>query len=185
MPTPRVILLTGLIVAAAMSRLLPHPQNMAPITALALFAAAHLPSRRLGFGLPLAAMLLSDVVLYATKDAGYREYAVSTMFWVYLALIAIAAIGQRLRGRLGAVTIIGTTLVGSVLFFVVTNFGAWVSLTEFYPRTLGGLLDCYIAGLPFFRGTLLGDLVYSGLLFGGFALLERVVPQVRVTHGAI
>ncbi len=179
MPTPRVLLLTSLIVVAALSRLLPHPQNFAPITAMALFAAAQLPNRRLSFCLPLAAMLLSDVVLYATKDTVYREYALSNIFWVYLTLIAITAVGQRLRGRVRVANIIGTTLAGSLIFFVVTNFGSWLSLSQLYPRTLSGLMDCYIAGLPFFRGTLFGDLAYAGLLFGGFALLERAVPQLR------
>ncbi len=181
MPTLRVMLLTSLIVAAALSRLAPHPHNVAPITAMTLFAAAYLPSRRWSVALPLAAMLLSDVVLYATKDAAYQDVMFITTLWVYSAIVAIAAIGQWLRKRPIVGRIAGTTVSGSVVFFLMTNFGSWVALTATYPRTIGGLMDCYAAALPFFRNTLLGDLMYAGILFGGFALLERAVPQLQTT----
>jgi uncharacterized protein DUF6580 len=182
MPTLRVLLLTSLIVAAALSRLAPHPQNVAPITAMTLFAAAHLPSRRWSVVLPLAAMLLSDVVLYATKDAAYRDVMFITTLWVYSAIVAIAAIGQWLRKRPSVGRITGTTISGSVVFFLMTNFGSWVALTATYPRTIGGLMDCYAAALPFFRNTILGDVVYSGILFGGLALVERAVPLARMAR---
>ena len=103
---------TSLIVAAALSRLLPHEQNVAPITAMALLAAAYLPSRRLSFGLPLAAWLLSDIVLYATKDAAYRQYSLATMAWVYPAVVAIAALGRWLQNRKSAARVAGGGGIG-------------------------------------------------------------------------
>ena len=59
-----------------------------------------------------------------------------------------------------------TATVGSIVFFLITNLGSWFAMTEDYPRTLAGLVDCYIAGLPFFRNTLTGDLVFSAAFFG-------------------
>lgn len=188
MPTPRVFLLIVLILAAAFARLMPHMQNnVAPITALALFAAAYLPSRRWSVLLPLTAMFLSDVVLYATKDVAYRDQAVSNMLFVYSTFAVIAVMGQWLRRRVTVGRVIGTTLAGSVVFFLITNFGAWLALSQplsateppMYSRTLSGLIDCYIAGVPFFRGTFIGDMVYTAVLFGGFALLEQIVPQLK------
>ena len=70
------------------------------------------------------------------------------------------------------------TLAGSVLFFVWTNFGVW-AFWNLYPHTLEGLVACYTAAIPFFRNTLLGDVVYSTALFGGFALAERFLPVLR------
>ena len=182
MPTLRVMLLTSLIFAAALSRLVPHMENVAPITAMTLFAAAYLPSRRWSVALPLAAMLLSDLVLYATKDAAFQDVMFITALWVYSAILVIAGIGQWLRARPSVARIVGTTLAGSVVFFLITNFAAWVAFDRLYPRSLGGVLECYVVGLPFFRNTILGDMVYSGILFGGFALLEQAVPQLQATR---
>ena len=179
MPTPRVILLMSLIVAAALSRLLPHPENMTPITAMALFAAANLPDRRLSFGLPLAAMLIGDIVLYVTRDAAYQNVMLPMTACVYLSIVLIGCLGRWLQTKKTMARILGTATLGSILFFLLTNFGVWVVFADEYPRTLSGLLDCYIAGLPFFRNALIGDLGYTGLLFGGFTLLEQAVPQVR------
>ncbi len=187
MPTPRVILLVVFILAAAFSRLVPHLHNFAPVAAVALFAATYLPSRRWSVLLPLIAMFLSDVVLYATKDVAYRDQALSNMLFVYSAYSVIALLGQWLRPRVSAGRVVGAALAGSIVFFLITNFGAWLALSQplsatepaVYERTLGGLLNCYIAGVPFFRGTFFGDVVYTVALFGGFALLERRVPQFR------
>ncbi|TXT21424.1 MAG: hypothetical protein FD138_4064 [Planctomycetota bacterium] len=187
MPTPRVLLLTVLVLAAAFARLLPHLHNFAPVAAVALFAAAYLPSRRWSVLLPLVAMFLSDIVLYATKDTAYRDHAVSNMLFVYSAYAIVALIGQWLRARVTTGRVVTAALAGSITFFLVTNFGAWLMLSQplsatepaIYERTLSGLLDCFIAGVPFFRGTFFGDMAYTVLLFGGFALLERTVPQLR------
>ncbi|MBC7820089.1 MAG: hypothetical protein IAG10_24665 [Planctomycetaceae bacterium] len=187
MLTSRVLLLVVLVFAASFSRLVPHLHNAAPVAAMTLFAAAYMPSRRWSLLLPLAAMFLSDVVLYATKEVAFRDQAVSNMLFVYSTFAVIALLGQWLRQRVTVGRVIGTTLAGSAVFFLFTNFGAWLSLSQplsptepaMYSRTLGGLFDCYIAGVPFFRGTFVGDLVYSAALFGGFALLEQVVPQLK------
>ena len=78
-----------------------------------------------------------------------------------------------------ALTIAGAALASSALFFIVTNFGVW-ALDNMYPRTIAGLIACYTAALPFFRNTLEGDLLYTLVLFGGFALLERQFPALRI-----
>jgi hypothetical protein len=74
--------------------------------------------------------------------------------------------------------IAGAAVAGSVLFYVLTNFGTWLT-TGMYPRTLEGLAACYVAAIPFFQNTLAGDLFFSALLFGGFAVAERAIPRLR------
>jgi hypothetical protein len=187
MLTSRVLLLVVFVFAAAFSRLVPHLHNAAPVAAITLFAAAYFPSRRWSVLLPLAAMFLSDVVLYATKDVAYRDQALSNMLFVYSTFAVIACLGQWLRQRVSIGRVVGTTLAGSAVFFLITNFGAWLSLSQplsatepaMYSRTLSGLMNCYIAGIPFFRGTFVGDVVYSAVLFGGFALLQQAAPQLK------
>lgn len=184
MPTPRFVLLTVLVLAAAFSRLVPHPLNVAPITAMALFGAAHFRSRFSSVALPLVAMALSDVVLYSTKDVAYRGEALVNMLFVYSAFAIIAGLGQWLRGRVSVARVIGTTLAGSVVFFLVTNFGAWLTLSRatppMYSQSLSGLIDCFLAGLPFFKNTVLGDFGYVAVLFGGFAWLARRLPEQQL-----
>jgi hypothetical protein len=164
----RLTVLVSAIVAAAALRLVPHPPNFTPIGAMALFSGAYLGRRWLAFVAPVAALLLSDLVL-----GFYPE-----VIFVYLSVAAIVLIGFALRGRKTALGVGSAAIASSVLFFLVTNFGVWL-LMDYYPKNAGGLAACYVAAIPFFQNTVAGDLFYAGLLFGGFALLERMVPALR------
>jgi hypothetical protein len=157
-----------LILAAALSRLLPHPPNFAPITALALFGPVYLDKKH-AFVVPLVALLLSDFVI------GFY----SGMQWVYGSFIAISFIGLWLRKHHGVAQTVGATFTGSILFFVVTNFGVWIS-SSMYSPTLAGLMQCYVAAIPFFRNTLLGDAVYVGIMFGVFEAARRLVSSLAL-----
>ena len=173
--------LVAMIVAAAMSRLLPHPPNFSPVEAIALFGGAYFASRAWAGLVPLAAMLISDVVLAALNGGSYSfaNYFASTSFWLVYGCIAVStALGFGLRGKVGGARVLGYSLLGSVLFFLVTNFGAWLGSTM-YPQNGAGLVAAYAAGIPFFQWTVLGTLFYSALLFGGFALLRRQLPMLR------
>ncbi|HEY3248557.1 MAG TPA: DUF6580 family putative transport protein [bacterium] len=165
---PRTLAVVVLVLAAAGARLLPHPPNVTPIAAMALFGGASFDDARMALAVPLAAMLLSDVVL------GLH----ATMPFVYLGFLLIAGIGLWLRTRRSIPTIAAGAVVGSIAFFLITNFGVWAT-TTFYPKTAAGLWAAYVAGLPFFRNTVLGDLFYCAVLFGGWAALERIVPSLR------
>jgi hypothetical protein len=178
---PGPLVLAGLIVAAALSRLLPHPPNFSPVEAIALFGGAYFASRQWAAIVPLLAMLISDLALGALHGADYATYLGGASFWSVYACIAISVVlGFGLRGKVDGKRVLGYALAGSVLFFVVTNFAAWLS-DPTYPKTAGGLAAAYVAGIPFFRWTLLGTLTYAALLFGGFAVLRRQLPALR-TH---
>ncbi len=168
MMKPRFFVFLGIIFLAAASRLIPHPPNFAPIAAMALFGGAYFSDKRLAFFVPLAAMFLSDLVLglHGLMPVVYGSFAM------------IVGIGLWLRTRRTALPIAGAALTSSILFFVLTNFGVW-AFSSIYPKTMAGLLACYAAAIPFFQNTLLGDAVYSTILFGGFALAERGFPALR------
>jgi hypothetical protein len=160
-------ILTAVVVAAAF-RLVPHPPNFTPIGAMALFSGAYLGRRSLAFVAPLAALLLSDLFL------GFYH----GMAFVYATTALVVAIGWWVSTRRTPLRIGAAALASSVTFFILTNFGMWL-FSGFYPLTVSGLATCYVAAIPFFQNTVAGDLFYSALLFGGFALLERSVPALR------
>jgi hypothetical protein len=185
---PRTKVVLGAVAAAALARLVPHPPNFAPISAMALFAGAVFTDWALAFAVPLAALFLSDLALQAgTRYAPglfggwlaggggfYRE-----MWAVYGAFVLIVAIGFLLRKRRSATAVAAATLFSSLLFFGVTNFATWLSGLVGYPMTLAGLVDCYVMALPFYKWTLVGDAVFATALFGGFALAEKRFPALR------
>nr|WP_295374654.1 DUF6580 family putative transport protein [uncultured Sphingosinicella sp.] len=164
----RVVVLVTAIFLAAIFRLVPHPPNFSPIAAMALFSGAYLPRRGLAFVAPMGAMLVSDAVL------GFH----GEMLVVYASVAMIVAMGFLLSAKRSAGRIVVAALASSVLFYLVTNFGVWAS-GDMYPKTAGGLAACYAAAIPFFQNSLIGDLVFTGLLFGGFAVAERLVPTLR------
>ena len=166
---PRYEVLIAMILAAAMSRLLPHPYNFAPVGALALFGGAQFTDKRAAFLVPLAAMLLSDLVI------GFYAH----MEWVYSSFALITCIGLWLRSHRTTWRIAGASLTASTLFFLITNFGVWVNSTTTYAKGLSGLVVCYVAAIPFFGNTLMGDGFYCLVLFGGFALLEKRFAILR------
>lgn len=165
---PRLIVLIGMVLAAALSRLLPHPPNMTAVAALALFGGATFADRRLAFLVPGAALLLSDAVL------GFYAH----MEVVYISFALVVCLGLWLAKRRTVATTAAAVLASSWLFFIVTNFGTW-ALGSLYPKTVDGLIACYIAAIPFFGNTLQGDAFFSVLLFGGLALLESRFVALR------
>jgi len=164
----RILALLAAILGAAALRLVPHPPNFAPIAAMALFGGAYLGRRSLAFVAPLAAMLLSDLLL------GFHPY----MWATYLGVALIVLIGWAVQQRIAPVRVGVAAVASSLLFFLLTNFAVWLQ-SGFYPPTLAGLTACYVAAIPFFQNTLAGDLFYAALLFGGFAVMERLIPAIR------
>ncbi|GAB1408364.1 hypothetical protein MASR1M8_22830 [Thermomonas brevis] len=171
--------LAALIFVAALTRVIPHPPNFSPIEAVALFGGAYFAKRHWALLVPLLAMFASDLVLGLAKGGLYWGYFASAGYLLVYACIALSTLlGFGLRGKVSAGSVLAYSLAGSLLFFVVTNFGAWLS-DPFYPKTAAGLAAAYIAGVPFFQWTVLGTLFYAALLFGGFEYLRNRNPALR------
>ena len=134
MNKPRFLLLTGMILAAALSRLIPHPPNFSPVAALALFGGAAIASKRLAFALPLAAMFLSDLIL------GFSS--MTPVIYGCFALIVCLGFWVKQNQNVGRIGL--AAVVGALLFFIVTNFGVW-AMGSYYPKTGAGLAECFTA----------------------------------------
>jgi hypothetical protein len=172
---PRTALLTGMVLAAAALRLLPHPMNFTPVGALALFGGASFRSKRVAFALPLVSLIAGDVFI------GFHRL----MPYVYASFLVSVAIGFWLR-RSRSVARIGVgVLAGAIQFFWVTNFAVWAASIGAYPKTPAGLVACYISGIPDFWNTLAGDTFYASVLFGGLALIEHRFPALREQMAAL
>lgn len=160
----------SLTVAAALLRLAPHPPNFAPVGGLALFGGARFRGWQ-AYVIPLLAMVVTDPIL--SHMAGFSAYSWGTLI-IYGCFLINVLLGRAfLRGTSSPARIGLVTLAGSTQFFLITNFFSW----SLYPHTAAGLLECYVAALPFFGRTILGDLFYVGVLFGAYALMKRRTIQ--------
>ncbi|MBV8759055.1 MAG: hypothetical protein JO257_17335 [Deltaproteobacteria bacterium] len=146
----------SLLVVTVASRLVPHPWNFTPMIAVALFAGARIER---GW-----AAMLAVVGCLALGDLAIGVFPYDGMIWVYAPMLAIALVGRLLVTRRSALATLVAALGAGLLFFVVSNFGVW--LGTLYAHTPAGLADCYIAALPFYRNQIVGDLVFTGALFG-------------------
>lgn len=154
-----------IVLFAVVLRLLPHPPNVAPIAALALFGGVYL-DKRIAFVLPLLAMVFSDIFL------GFSQ---STPF-VYLSFLLTVGIGMWVRNNTSFKRVIVGACGASVIFFLITNFGYWLTFS-LYPKTFEGQMMAYINALPFYRNSLIGDFFYTGVFFGSFELIKLVIKK--------
>jgi len=165
--TPRTIVLIGMIAFAVAVRLLIFfvpgalPYNFTPVEAIALFGGAYFIDRRLAFIVPLAAMLLADLVI------GMHPLVPV----IYGCIAASVVLGFGLRDKVSVLRVAGYGIAGSLLFFVVVSFVEWIIGDTDYCRA--GIVSCYVAALPFLKNWLAGTLVWSAILFGGFELLKQ------------
>lgn len=164
----KIILPVVIVFIAAFIRVLPHIPNVTPIAAMALFGGAYL-DKKWAFAFPFLAMIVSDIFL------GFHL----TMIFVYASFAVTVLLGVFLKNRPTALRLPGFSLLSSVLFFLVTNFGVWF-LYDFYPKNFSGLINSYVMGIPFFRNTLIGDIFYTFIFFGSFELVKKYVLHRRV-----
>lgn len=160
------IAIIGLMVYAVILRVINHQSqtliNFSPIAAMALFGSSNFKNRYFGIIAPLAVLFVSDCFI------GFHKM----MFFTYGSFFLIALLGSSLlRDKISIKNILGTSLLSSLIFFVVSNFGVW--FTGGYSQNIAGLVECYTAAIPFFRNTIAGDLFYSALLFGAFEYIKQ------------
>ncbi len=165
--SPRFLVLCGMIAAAALTRFIPHLPNFTAVGAMALFGGAYFANKKVAFAVPLIAMFITDLFL------GFH----STIIAVYLAFALIVVIGMTMVQKKNVSNVLIASIVASVSFFVITNFAFWIT-GILYPVNPAGLVECYIAAIPFFGYNLMGNLFYAGLMFGLFELAKVKFPQL-------
>lgn len=164
----RLITITAIIFALALFRLLPHLPNVSPVAAMALFGGAYFADKRMAFIVPFVALFVSDLVL------GLHN----SMIFVYAGFALTVVIGFQLQKRVSLTNTAFAMVASSVLFFLLTNFGAWTT-SGLYAKSAAGLMQAYAAGLPFFQNSLLGNLVYAAVIFGGYHLLQKNISALK------
>lgn len=163
--------------AASATRILPHPVNFGPLTAVALFAGYRLGSWKAAIPVVLLSAFLSDLLvnalLYQVVEAQYFLSPVTlSIYGFYIAASVASARINLMKPR----TLVASGLASSVMFFLISNGAVWATSTS-YPSGLGGLMASYIAGIPFFPYTLMGDLFYLSILVLGTSWVEQKIPS--------
>ncbi len=162
-----------IVVLAVLARFIPHLPNFSPVYGALLFGGAYLRKRD-SIWFPVVLLAVSDVVL---TIAVYRMHFGWTTAFDWAGFAAVALLGWWLRARVTAARVVGASLAGATVFFLVSNFGVW--LGGMYPVTGAGLLACYVAALPFLGTSLLSAVLFSGVLFGGYESYQRRVARPR------
>jgi Family of unknown function (DUF6580) len=165
----RLVTLISIVFAVALLRYLPHPPNVSPIAAIALFGGAVFSDKRAAFAVPFIALFITDLII------GLHN----TMVFVYGAFALTVVAGIYLKQHMTLSNLATASIGTSVMFFLLTNFGVWVTSTM-YPMSLNGLMQAYAAAIPFFQNSLLGNIVYTALLFGGYAYLQKHARWMQV-----
>lgn len=167
----RYAVLTGLVIIAAITRIISHNMhfipNVSPIMAVAIFGGAYFADKRIAFLIPLISMLISDLFIGFHNDIAA----------VYFSFALGVFLGYYIRKRIKPSSVIISSLTGSLIFFLITNFSVWL-VDGWYPLNFAGLTDCFIKAVPFFRTALIGDIIYCCSLFGFFALAEKRIPSL-------
>ena len=160
-----------LILFSGLSRLVPHPWNLTPILAACLFSGYKIKPIGLAIFIPIFAVFISDILLGIYNGIS----------WVYISYIFIIGIGLFLSKFNSIQSKIISTISGTLIFFLISNFGVWISV-ELYPKSIDGLISCYLAGIPFYKNTLIGTVFYSSVFFTISELLEKRIIRLTSTN---
>ncbi len=166
----KLIYVIAIVLVLALFRLIPHPPNVTPIAAMAIFSGAYFTNRILAYVIPLLAMIVSDLLL------GFH----SSIWFVYTGVVCTVFLGGTLK-EISFLKLGGIVLLSSVVFYLLTNFGAWLS-HDMYTHDAKGLMQAYIAGLPFFRNSILGNLFFTYVLFYMLNLVGFSFSKQRIVH---
>jgi hypothetical protein len=173
---PNLWTIAALIGMAALSRLAPHWWNLTAVGAVCLFGGAYFERKWLAFFVPLAALAISDVFLQTFVYPGHGPN-----YFKYFCFAATVPLGMLIQGRTRLLPVAWAAVAAAVLFFLLSNFGVWLSADgagpRMYPLTPAGLLACYVAAIPFSLNMLYGNLLFSGLLFGGMECYKHFLAQ--------
>lgn len=172
-----------MMVAGAVLRIIPHAPNFTPTESITIFGAAYLGRKYLALVLPLIIIYCSDFIInntiarsFFTEQEGivwYDQY----MIYNVIAIILMVLLSSQFLKKITVSSVLLTTVCASVIFFLVTNFGSWASEKSIYTNDFSGLMNSYLAGWPFFKTSLLSNLVFSVILFGSYELIKGFVPR--------
>jgi len=178
-----------IIVSAILIRIFPHMPNFTPIGALALFGGSYI-NKKYSVLVILLTMFVSDYLLlyfnpfvpgwfHFTKIYSPTVALHSSTLYIYGSFLIYVLIGWLISKKRTAVKVGAGALLGAIQFFLITNAAVWINGA--YARDISGLWESYVMGIPFFQGTLLGDLFYTGVFFGGYELAIKVARTYNLS----
>ena len=165
------ILIIALVAIGILGRVIPHPYNFTPITAIALLSAHAFRNKWFAIGIPLISFWISDIIVNNFIYAGYYEsFRIFSpgILWIYGSIACISLMGRFLLNKVSPSKIGLSSIAGSTIFFILTNFGVW-AMSAMYAKSFTGLIQCYALATPFFGSAILGDLLYSAVLFSSYS----------------
>ncbi|MBF0510736.1 MAG: hypothetical protein HQL13_00235 [Candidatus Omnitrophica bacterium] len=155
-----------IITIGILSRLIIHTPNFTPVLSMAFLSGMYLKGRK-AIWIPLALMVGSDFII------GFYP----GMIFTWGSMVFISLLGLALRNQKGFVSVFSGSLLSAVIFFLVSNFGAWI---YFYPHTVAGLKACYVLAIPFFRSSLVSTIGYTLAFFAGYEWLIKRAEGTKV-----
>ena len=153
----KIVLL--IIIFGVICRLIPHPPNFSPVTAIALFGGLNFSDKRIAFSIPLIILFLSDLIL---------GISIINLF-VYTGFSIIVFLGTKIKSIK-----FGNIILSSFIFFLISNFGVWIIG---YPKNIEGLILCYTMAIPFFGYSIAGDLFFGYLFKISFSKITSILPS--------
>jgi len=164
----RNLIITGFIILGVLTRIIPHPPNFTAVGAVALFGGAFFSNKKLSFLIPISIMLISDLIL------GY-----SMNLAVYISFMIMVCCGFFLKHNQNGLRIINITILGSLIFFIVTNLSVFLT-SSLYLKNIIGLIECYTLAIPFFLNTIIGNIIYALIMFYGFnAIKSKILVKAQ------
>ncbi|MBT3251065.1 MAG: hypothetical protein HN729_01055 [Candidatus Marinimicrobia bacterium] len=152
----KIFALVLIVFITFISRFVPHPPNFTPILAAGLFAGTYFNKKYLAYIIPISIMIATDLII------GIH----ATLVWVYLSILLVVLLGTIIAKKKNILTVGLGGIGGAVLFFILTNFGVWITGGGYsHPLTFGGLIACYIDAIPFFKNTLLSTMGYYSIMY--------------------
>ena len=164
----------GLILIASFSRIIPHYPNFTPIIAISLFGGKYFKNRTLAFFLPVFILWLSDLVINNFILDYYKTFTFiyPGFYWQYFSILFISFMGRYYLEKISVFKLIVISISSSLVFFILSNFGVFIS-SSIYSKDFNGLLICYIAAIPFFYATLASSIIYTFSLFGVYEYILK------------
>ena len=175
----KLFLIVLFIAIIFFGRVLPHPYNFTPLIAVTLLSSYALSNKLLVSSIPIFGFWLSDLFMNNIIYAGdYKDFTIfnSGMIWTYGAIVLVALLGNSFLDKISSGKVALASLSGSTIFYLISNFGVW-AFSPMYAKTLVGLIQCYSLALPFYGTSLIGDLIYCGILFGSYQLFFSNNPS--------
>ena len=177
-PNKTFSIITILILIGVISRLIPHPPNLTAVGAVGLFLGAYSRKKNLFFIVPIAIMFISDLLLFNIQGKPFPGMI------IYLGLLAYIPIGSFLIKKIKAKNVLIGSLSGATLFYLITNFSVWINTAGMYPYTydFSGLINCYVAAIPFYMNSIAGNLIWATIIFGVYELSTYSIKKFSLSN---